>query len=152
MRNSLFLLGVTSLWHVSQWVSRAPPHHILPAFLNPHGTKTFLSRKISKLFFIYKNFLDLSANLKFKSFSTKIPEKESRFESANLLKASRVADGEYELELRTDLYTDRHTQWFYFQVSTFELKNWHRKRNFIRLRKNFRSKIWSQTKPIVSLL
>ena len=45
------------------------------------------------------------------------PSPESRFESANLLKASRVADGEYELELRTDLYTDRHTQWFYFQVN-----------------------------------
>jgi hypothetical protein len=32
---------------------------------------------------------------------------ESRFESGNLLRAMRVADGEYELDLRTDLYTDR---------------------------------------------
>ena len=37
MRNSLVLLGVTPLWHVAQWVSRAPPHHTLPAFRNHNG-------------------------------------------------------------------------------------------------------------------
>ena len=37
LRNSLVLLGVTPLWHVAQWVARAPPHHSVPAFLNPHG-------------------------------------------------------------------------------------------------------------------
>ena len=41
---------------------------------------------------------------------------ESRFESGNLLRATRVADGEYELQLRNDLYTDRHTQWYNFQI------------------------------------
>ncbi|CAG5096104.1 Oidioi.mRNA.OKI2018_I69.XSR.g14474.t1.cds [Oikopleura dioica] len=41
---------------------------------------------------------------------------ESRFESGNLLRASKVGEFEYELELRTDLYTNRHTQWFYFQI------------------------------------
>ena len=41
---------------------------------------------------------------------------ESRFESGNLLRASKVGEYDYELELRTDLYTNRHTQWFYFQV------------------------------------
>ena len=40
-RNSLVLLGLTPLWHVAQWVSRAPPHHTLPAFLNLNGTPTF---------------------------------------------------------------------------------------------------------------
>ena len=30
----MVLLGVPSLWHVAQWVSRAPPHHTLPTFLN----------------------------------------------------------------------------------------------------------------------
>ena len=30
----LGLLEVTRLWHVAHWVSRAPPHHALPAFLN----------------------------------------------------------------------------------------------------------------------
>nr|XP_054381723.1 cytosolic carboxypeptidase 2 isoform X4 [Pongo abelii] len=41
---------------------------------------------------------------------------ESRFESGNLQKAVRVDTYEYELTLRTDLYTDKHTQWFYFRV------------------------------------
>nr|XP_056706871.1 cytosolic carboxypeptidase 2 [Euleptes europaea] len=41
---------------------------------------------------------------------------ESRFESGNLQKAVRVGRYEYELTLRTDLYTSKHTQWFYFQV------------------------------------
>nr|XP_042131547.1 cytosolic carboxypeptidase 2 isoform X8 [Peromyscus maniculatus bairdii] len=41
---------------------------------------------------------------------------ESRFESGNLQKAVRVGAYEYELTLRTDLYTDKHTQWFYFRV------------------------------------
>ncbi|XP_052580124.1 cytosolic carboxypeptidase 2 isoform X1 [Peromyscus californicus insignis] len=41
---------------------------------------------------------------------------ESRFESGNLQKAVRVGVYEYELTLRTDLYTDKHTQWFYFRV------------------------------------
>ena len=37
LRNSLVLPGVTLLWHVAHWVSRAPPHHALPAFLNLNG-------------------------------------------------------------------------------------------------------------------
>uniref|UniRef100_A0A8C6Q8X7 Cytosolic carboxypeptidase 2 n=1 Tax=Nannospalax galili TaxID=1026970 RepID=A0A8C6Q8X7_NANGA len=41
---------------------------------------------------------------------------ESRFESGNLQKAVRVGAYEYELTLRTDLYTAKHTQWFYFRV------------------------------------
>ncbi|XP_073515078.1 cytosolic carboxypeptidase 2 isoform X2 [Phyllobates terribilis] len=41
---------------------------------------------------------------------------ESRFESGNLQKAVKVGTYEYELTLRTDLYTNKHTQWFYFQV------------------------------------
>ncbi|XP_074854693.1 cytosolic carboxypeptidase 2 [Carettochelys insculpta] len=41
---------------------------------------------------------------------------ESRFESGNLQKAVQVGPYEYELTLRPDLYTSKHTQWFYFQV------------------------------------
>ncbi|KAL6107044.1 agbl2 [Pungitius sinensis] len=41
---------------------------------------------------------------------------ESRFESGNLQKAVRVSDYDYELTLRTDMYTRKHTQWFYFRV------------------------------------
>ncbi|XP_034982341.2 cytosolic carboxypeptidase 2 isoform X4 [Zootoca vivipara] len=41
---------------------------------------------------------------------------ESRFESGNLQKAIRVGEYEYELTLRTDLYTSKYTQWYYFRV------------------------------------
>ncbi|XP_045919245.1 cytosolic carboxypeptidase 2-like [Micropterus dolomieu] len=43
-------------------------------------------------------------------------EFESRFESGNLQKAVQVGVYEYELTLRTDMYTRKHTQWFYFRV------------------------------------
>ncbi|NWV63783.1 CBPC2 carboxypeptidase, partial [Malurus elegans] len=41
---------------------------------------------------------------------------ESRFESGNLQKAIKVGTYEYVLMLRPDLYTAKHTQWFYFRV------------------------------------
>ncbi|XP_072175344.1 uncharacterized protein [Diadema setosum] len=41
---------------------------------------------------------------------------ESRFESGNLRQARRIGQFEYDLVLKTDLYTSRHTQWFYFRV------------------------------------
>ncbi|KAF1630560.1 Cytosolic carboxypeptidase 2, partial [Eudyptes filholi] len=41
---------------------------------------------------------------------------ESRFESGNLQKAVKVGPFEYVLTLRPDLYTTKHTQWFYFRV------------------------------------
>ncbi|KAM6936898.1 cytosolic carboxypeptidase 2 [Xenentodon cancila] len=43
-------------------------------------------------------------------------EFESRFESGNLQKAVQVGVYDYELTLRTDMYTMKHTQWFYFRV------------------------------------
>ena len=47
MRHSLVLLGVTPLWHVSQWVSRAPPPHTLPAYIhvNLNGANIIRIRK-----------------------------------------------------------------------------------------------------------
>ncbi|PSN47951.1 hypothetical protein C0J52_10322 [Blattella germanica] len=41
---------------------------------------------------------------------------ESRFESGNLAKVVKITDNYYELYLRTDLYTNRHMQWYYFRV------------------------------------
>lgn len=41
---------------------------------------------------------------------------ESRFESGNLAKVIKISNMYYELYLRPDLYTDRHSQWFYFRV------------------------------------
>ncbi|CAG5958290.1 unnamed protein product [Menidia menidia] len=43
-------------------------------------------------------------------------EFESRFESGNLQKAVQVGVYDYQLTLRTDMYTLKHTQWFYFRV------------------------------------
>ena len=41
---------------------------------------------------------------------------DSRFESGNLRKASKVNNIEYNLWLENDLNTKGHTQWFYFKV------------------------------------
>uniref|UniRef100_A0A672YQP2 Cytosolic carboxypeptidase 2 n=1 Tax=Sphaeramia orbicularis TaxID=375764 RepID=A0A672YQP2_9TELE len=50
------------------------------------------------------------------SESDLILEFESRFESGNLQKVVQVGVYDYELTLRTDMYTNKHTQWFYFRV------------------------------------
>lgn len=42
---------------------------------------------------------------------------ESRFESGNLAKAIKITPVYYEIYLRPDLYTNKHTQWFYFRVT-----------------------------------
>ncbi|KAM5205147.1 cytosolic carboxypeptidase 3 [Hipposideros larvatus] len=42
---------------------------------------------------------------------------EARFESGNLQKVVKVADYEYQLTLRPDLFTNKHSQWYYFQVT-----------------------------------
>lgn len=42
---------------------------------------------------------------------------ESRFECGNLGKVVKITDTYYQLYLRRDLYTQRHTQWYYFRVS-----------------------------------
>uniref|UniRef100_A0A3P8ZFT4 Cytosolic carboxypeptidase 2 n=1 Tax=Esox lucius TaxID=8010 RepID=A0A3P8ZFT4_ESOLU len=46
---------------------------------------------------------------------------ESRFESGNLQKAVQVGVHDYELTLRTDMYTNKHTQWFYFRVRNMKV-------------------------------
>ncbi|XP_028928622.1 cytosolic carboxypeptidase 3 isoform X2 [Ornithorhynchus anatinus] len=42
---------------------------------------------------------------------------EARFESGNLQKVVKVGEYEYQLTMRSDLFTNRHTQWYYFQVT-----------------------------------
>ncbi|XP_037087908.1 cytosolic carboxypeptidase 2-like [Pollicipes pollicipes] len=42
---------------------------------------------------------------------------ESRFESGNLQQAVHVSGNYYQLRMRNDLFTERHTQWFYFRVT-----------------------------------
>ncbi|XP_066278740.1 uncharacterized protein [Branchiostoma lanceolatum] len=57
---------------------------------------------------------DITVKLKDENDKTLIFE--SRFESGNLMKVVQVGEFEYELYLRQDLYTDKHTQWYYFRV------------------------------------
>lgn len=47
---------------------------------------------------------------------------ESRFESGNLGRAIKITPTYYELYLRPDMYTNRHTQWFYFRVKNTKAK------------------------------
>lgn len=42
---------------------------------------------------------------------------ESRFESGNLLCATKISDLEYDLVLQNDINTNGHTQWYFFRVS-----------------------------------
>ena len=42
---------------------------------------------------------------------------ESRFESGNLARATRMSRTYYELQVRPDLFTSRHCLWFYFRVT-----------------------------------
>ena len=51
---------------------------------------------------------------------------ESRFESGNLRKAVQVGKWDYELYLRYDLYTKKHTQWFYFRVRNIRARQTYR--------------------------
>ncbi|XP_067874643.1 cytosolic carboxypeptidase 2-like isoform X2 [Heterodontus francisci] len=41
---------------------------------------------------------------------------ESRFESGNLHQAWRIGQYEYDLMLAVDMFTSRHTQWYYFRI------------------------------------
>ena len=51
---------------------------------------------------------------------------ESRFECGNLARAAFISGHFYELYLRPDLYTSRHTQWYYFAVTNMKLHTLYR--------------------------
>ncbi|XP_076238099.1 cytosolic carboxypeptidase 2 [Calliopsis andreniformis] len=51
---------------------------------------------------------------------------ESRFESGNLCKVVKITDTYYQLYLRKDLYTQRHTQWYYFRISNTKSRTTYR--------------------------
>ncbi|XP_044737315.1 cytosolic carboxypeptidase Nna1-like isoform X4 [Chrysoperla carnea] len=51
---------------------------------------------------------------------------ESRFESGNLGKAVCITSTYYELYIRSDLYTNKHHQWFYFRISNMRRHNIYR--------------------------
>lgn len=53
----------------------------------------------------------------FSATNKNILDIEDLIESGNLAKAVKITSGYYELYLRPDMYTNRHTQWFYFRVS-----------------------------------
>ena len=66
LRKSLVLVGVTSLLHVAQWVSREPPHHTLPVLWNLYGTWLQGTSCSDKLKFI--NVLKVVFHLTFQSW------------------------------------------------------------------------------------
>ncbi|XP_070583978.1 cytosolic carboxypeptidase 2 isoform X4 [Erythrolamprus reginae] len=81
----------------------------------------FIEPAISGTYFIASRVGGSRQSIKSAAVNLKDPEDtvllfESRFESGNLQKAVRVGEYEYELTLRTDLYTSKHTQWYYFRV------------------------------------
>lgn len=65
---------------------------------------------------------DLKRELKAAQYTISVPPLhnmlifDSRFESGNLRKASKVNNVEYNLWLENDLNTRGHTQWFFFKV------------------------------------
>mmetsp|Transcript_1689 Transcript_1689/g.2415 ORF Transcript_1689/g.2415 Transcript_1689/m.2415 type:complete len:371 (-) Transcript_1689:969-2081(-) len=52
------------------------------------------------------------------------PVFESRFEGGNLRRAIQVGASEFDLVVRPDLNTNRHTQWFYFSISNTRRKRY----------------------------
>ncbi|XP_062471495.1 cytosolic carboxypeptidase 3 isoform X2 [Pezoporus occidentalis] len=92
---------------------------MMPSHQTPDkGTVIFLGEADKKSCFMYSQVKDL------RPLKQILPQEgdntlifEARFESGNLQKVVKVNEFEYQLTLRTDLYTSRHTQWYYFQVS-----------------------------------
>lgn len=62
---------------------------------------------------------------------------ESRFESGNLCKVVKITDTYYQLYLRKDLYTQRHTQWYYFRISNTRSRTNYRWIPFFKSHLNF---------------
>jgi hypothetical protein len=63
---------------------------------------------------------DLAKARKYEGMNPNVPFNEirfdSKFESGNLDKVVKVREGEYDLYIRSDANSRRHTQWFYFSV------------------------------------
>lgn len=73
---------------------------------------------------------------------------DSRFESGNLRKASKVNNVEYNLWLENDLNTKGHTQWFYFKVKYNSDKSSKIQFNILNLAKTY-SLYKAGMKPVV---
>eukprot|EP00794_Sanderia_malayensis_P009853 gene9853-10864_t len=78
----------------------------------------FMSPKKSKL--LQNRSSDSLSNLSDEILKTPALNFESRFESGNLRKAIQIRQLEYDLILNPDRNTDRHCQWFYFEVSNMQ--------------------------------
>ncbi|KAM6383729.1 cytosolic carboxypeptidase 3 isoform 3-T3 [Alca torda] len=96
---------------------------MMPPYQTPDkGTVIYLGEEANKnSCFMYsrvRGLCPLQQILRQKEDNTLIFE--ARFESGNLQKVVKVNEFEYQLTLRTDLYTSRHTQWYYFQVSNMQ--------------------------------
>uniref|UniRef100_UPI00398E6297 cytosolic carboxypeptidase 2-like isoform X2 n=1 Tax=Pristiophorus japonicus TaxID=55135 RepID=UPI00398E6297 len=102
--------GSEALWHKIEEVSdsTAVEWHDSQAQNNPSRCKqlVFDSRKNNKVSIPHSLPEDWAPSLVF----------ESRFESGNLHQAWRVGQYEYDLMLAVDMFTSRHTQWYYFRI------------------------------------
>ena len=49
---------------------------------------------------------------------------ESRFESGNLYRATQIGPYTYNLELRSDITTHHHIQWYYFKIENVKKRKY----------------------------
>ncbi|KAM6301681.1 LOW QUALITY PROTEIN: cytosolic carboxypeptidase 3 [Podargus strigoides] len=104
------------------WIPAAPEPlytptglEMTPPYQTPvKGTDIYLGEEACFMYSQVGGLFPLKQILHQKEDSTLIFE--ARFESGNLQKVVKINDFEYQLSLCTDLYTSRHTQ-YYFQVS-----------------------------------
>ncbi|XP_021270827.1 cytosolic carboxypeptidase 3 isoform X3 [Numida meleagris] len=127
------MLPTISLWRplleeIQDWIPSSPEPLYTPTGLEmtpscqppDKGTVIYVEEEANReSYFMYSQMRDLCPVKQIfhhKADNTLIFE--ARFESGNLQKVVKVRNEfEYQLTLRTDLYTSRHVQWFYFQVS-----------------------------------
>nr|XP_009938482.1 PREDICTED: cytosolic carboxypeptidase 3 [Opisthocomus hoazin] len=112
------------------WVPTAPKPlyaptglEMMPPYQTPDkGTVIYLGEEANKnsccMYSRVRGLCPLKQILHQKGDNTLIFE--ARFESGNLQEVVKVNEFEYQLTLRTDLYTSKHTQWYYFQVSNMQ--------------------------------
>lgn len=84
------------------------------------GADTYPSPNILKQPKLHIKLEEETKSKKYEGMSPTVPFNElrfdSKFESGNLDKVVKVRDGEYDLYIRSDANSRRHTQWFHFSV------------------------------------
>ncbi|KAF5302931.1 hypothetical protein FQA39_LY02111 [Lamprigera yunnana] len=90
--------------------------------VNPASEKVVYQHYISCLSCFYR--AGVNNDLNYLSKSPNVEEDtlrfESRFESGNLVKATKLSSSYYQLYLRNDLYTTKQRHWFYFRITNMK--------------------------------